>query len=297
MISHPDRKPRHEDWAWDLPLVLYETSDDGFHSKRSSTVRFRSPQSGRGRHSLTPSKAFIGGSPQAEPPLQRELFPEDEPSVPASVRRLEERGKKTPLHTNVLTVATPLRARARTEANGFPQGVSASPSPAEFDNSVVVPLSAKAQVYQASNLIDYLDGSRYDGQIMGGKRHGKGSWTCAGTTFDGLWCFDVMHGQGTQTFPDGSTYKGNFREGKRDGSGVMVVVIEGRKLVYEGQFKNDLRHGQGNMILADGRSWDGDWVEGRRHGWGVTSNAAGKRRAGFWEDGVFVKWDTSNVDF
>lgn len=67
----------------------------------------------------------------------------------------------------------------------------------------------------------YPDGSVYEGDIEGGKRHGQGIWVKTdGTKYAGQWKNDKPDGQGTITWPDGRKYSGYWKAGKRHGQGV-----------------------------------------------------------------------------
>jgi hypothetical protein len=85
--------------------------------------------------------------------------------------------------------------------------------------------------------ITYPDGSWYEGDIQGGKRHGQGIWVRPdGTKYNGQWQNDKPNGQGTINWPDGRKYIGEWKEGKR--------------------------HGYGSDISADGKMQEGEWVGG-----------------------------------
>ncbi len=83
----------------------------------------------------------------------------------------------------------------------------------------------------------YPDGSIYEGDIEGGKRHGQGTWVKTdGTKYAGEWKNDKPDGQGTITWPNGRKYSGYWKVGKR--------------------------HGQGVEIFPDDRKVEGIWDEG-----------------------------------
>jgi hypothetical protein len=85
--------------------------------------------------------------------------------------------------------------------------------------------------------ITHPDGSWYEGDIQGGKRHGQGIWVRPdGTKYNGQWQNDKPNGQGTINWPDGRKYIGEWKEGKR--------------------------HGYGSDISADGKMQEGEWVGG-----------------------------------
>lgn len=83
----------------------------------------------------------------------------------------------------------------------------------------------------------YPDGSRYEGEVESGRRHGRGTWIR----------------------PDGTQYVGQWQNDKPDGWGT-ITWPDGRK--YEGQWKNGKRHGEGVDTHADGRRIEGRWEYG-----------------------------------
>lgn len=86
-------------------------------------------------------------------------------------------------------------------------------------------------------VINYADGSRYEGAVWEGQRHGTGAWQRAdGTRYVGQWKNDRPDGQGTLTWPEGKKYVGQWKSGKQ--------------------------HGQGAIIHPDGRMIEGEWQEG-----------------------------------
>jgi 1-phosphatidylinositol-4-phosphate 5-kinase len=66
----------------------------------------------------------------------------------------------------------------------------------------------------------YTSGAVYEGQWLGGLRHGKGSMTWLdGTTFEGHWEFNAAYGEGTIEQPGSDSYKGNWRNNMFFGQG------------------------------------------------------------------------------
>lgn len=52
------------------------------------------------------------------------------------------------------------------------------------------------------------------------ERDGNGTHSsCDGTTYEGTWSKDKMHGHGKIQFPSGAFYEGNFQENKFHGAG------------------------------------------------------------------------------
>lgn len=81
------------------------------------------------------------------------------------------------------------------------------------------------------------DGSKYIGEFVRGRPHGRG----------------------TITHPNGTKYVGEFEAGKLHGQGTFTFA-DGRK--YIGEFKDGKFHGQGTLTFADGDIQIGIWKNG-----------------------------------
>eukprot|EP00747_Dinoflagellata_sp_TGD_P167912 gnl/TRDRNA2_/TRDRNA2_193224_c0_seq1.p1 gnl/TRDRNA2_/TRDRNA2_193224_c0~~gnl/TRDRNA2_/TRDRNA2_193224_c0_seq1.p1 ORF type:complete len:242 (-),score=49.31 gnl/TRDRNA2_/TRDRNA2_193224_c0_seq1:63-788(-) len=145
---------------------------------------------------------------------------------------------------------------------------------------------------QESQSVTYEDGSTYTGQILAGKRHGKGVWQSRTGQYDGEWMYDQQEGTGRQTWSDGRVYEGQFSGGKFSGHGSMVWHTQKGKLVYEGQYIEDLKHGKGKFVWADGRTYDGEWQKGKRWGKATYVNVRGEKKVGIWTEDKFQGWVT-----
>jgi hypothetical protein len=164
----------------------------------------------------------------------------------------------------------------------------------------------------------YQDGSRYEGEWQGEKRHGQGVWTRPDkTVYAGEWKNDKPDGQGTLTRPDGLKYTGSWREGKRSGTGIWSYPsgqsysgewLDGKKhgqgtdtapdgTRYVGSFKAGHRDGFGAIVYADGTNYEGDWRKNKRAGRGESTFHDGTKYSGDWWDdrpdgrGVFTYAD------
>jgi hypothetical protein len=81
----------------------------------------------------------------------------------------------------------------------------------------------------------FPDGTIYEGEWLGSKKHGQGKLTFTdGGTYDGEWKDNKPHGYGERTHADGSTYKGQFVNGKADGYGEFS---HGNNGLYIGMWK------------------------------------------------------------
>ena len=82
------------------------------------------------------------------------------------------------------------------------------------------------------------EGSNYEGNFVGGFKHGKGKQVYAdtGSVYIGEWANGYEHGHGAVTYQDGSSFEGRFRFGRRDGPGVFTPANGGipEKRVFKG---------------------------------------------------------------
>jgi hypothetical protein len=106
-----------------------------------------------------------------------------------------------------------------------------------------------------------LDGNRYSGSFVNGKREGPGKWaSMSGESYDGLWKDDVFNGQGTFIWADGAKYTGEWKNGVQDGYGIYFFT-NGDK--YTGYFHDNKFHGKGKYTWADGTVQEGLYEEGK----------------------------------
>jgi len=193
--------------------------------------------------------------------------------------------------------------------------------PGQFAADPVVPLPSSQSASSSSApsgighepgecaTLNYPDASRYEGQLVDGKRHGRGTLTLAdGTRYVAEWRGDRRHGEGSEIFPDGSRFSGSYIDGLRSGRGVMTwpegsrysgqfsrgrANGEGHLLrtdgsVYKGHFSEDCMSGDGCMQWKDGVEYRGQFVANRREGIGKMKWTTGRWRSyeGDWRDGM-----------
>ncbi len=85
--------------------------------------------------------------------------------------------------------------------------------------------------------VNYRNGGTYQGQWLGGFRHGRGTMTWAdGAVYEGEWNYGQAFGQGKFTHVDGDVYEGQWSNNKANGMGVYLNAKGAR---YEGQWKDD----------------------------------------------------------
>lgn len=122
----------------------------------------------------------------------------------------------------------------------------------------------------AANMLRYMfaqaatDGSAsddgsYDGDIVGGK----------------------MHGNGTYTWANGDIYIGEFKNDNLNGQGTYILS-NGDK--YVGGFENGMKTGQGTYVWADGETYIGEWKDNVKSGYGTNTWPDGSKYVGEFKD-------------
>ena len=114
-----------------------------------------------------------------------------------------------------------------------------------------------------TELIRYPDGDAYEGQVSGGKKHGRGTFT----------------------FANGDKYVGEFKDDQRNGRGVYIYKSGAR---YDGDFVDGKRHGRGAYRYANGDSFEGTFDNGKKSGAGVYTYADGAQVRGTWENDALL---------
>ncbi|MBQ9637635.1 MAG: hypothetical protein IJV36_07085 [Prevotella sp.] len=134
-----------------------------------------------------------------------------------------------------------------------------------------------------------IDGNRYEGEIVDGKPHGKGTMYFASSdankrrSYEGNWANGLMEGNGTMTWQNDSKYVGDWSNNQQNGTGVLYYS-NGRR--YEGNFRNGVKHGQGTFIWTNGEKYIGNWDDDKIEGYGIYYYADGSRYEGNWTSGV-----------
>lgn len=158
------------------------------------------------------------------------------------------------------------------------------------------------------------DGSRYKGQWLAGRMHGKGTLVLAGgevyegefvegrrnghgkvilengAEYDGMWQDDMYHGEGCYISPKGNIYEGRWLYG---------TLPEGRLThedwVYDGEFEHLSPSGAGVADYKDGRVYAGSWSKGYKQGLGRLMYPDGRIEFGYWDRGALMQ--TGEKDF
>lgn len=166
---------------------------------------------------------------------------------------------------------------------------------------------SKNKLSQSSNIQIHIDtmGNKYEGELIDGKKHGKGKMEFAnGHTYTGEWVDDMATGEGVFVWNNGDQYKGQLKYGQRHGKGSYYFVngdtyigdwIEDKKDgygtaslglgKYEGEFKNDKMHGKGAFYFTNGDTYLGSWIDDKQEGEGIFSWANGDKYEGDFKAG------------
>eukprot|EP00929_Paragymnodinium_shiwhaense_P099008 TRINITY_DN60567_c0_g1_i2.p1 TRINITY_DN60567_c0_g1~~TRINITY_DN60567_c0_g1_i2.p1 ORF type:complete len:454 (-),score=58.42 TRINITY_DN60567_c0_g1_i2:43-1404(-) len=89
-------------------------------------------------------------------------------------------------------------------------------------------------------------GGTYSGQLLGGQRHGNGTYLAADSV---------------------SKYEGQWQGGQRSGIGTLYYDLA-QRVFYRGSWLSGQKHGEGTQTWPSGSVYDGQWREGQMHGRG-----------------------------
>ncbi len=156
-------------------------------------------------------------------------------------------------------------------------------------------------VISGEGRVVYDDGAIFEGRIVDGRKHGRGTYTWPdGLSYSGDWVEDqqtgngalkfkngdvyegkvlrgVFEGKGTYTQASGDSYTGDWVHGKREGIGTSQKTNGQR---YEGEWKADRRDGHGSENFPDGSRYEGQWLADRATGQGDIAFASGDAYTG-----------------
>jgi hypothetical protein len=128
------------------------------------------------------------------------------------------------------------------------------------DGAVVETITANLHrgVVQDGHVVAaWADGSKYDGDEIGGHMNGAGVFTSAkGDRLEGQWTSDVLVGRVRIAWANGDRYDGDWRDGAANGQGTEIWANGDR---YDGDWRNGKAEGMGSQKWADGRSYNGTW--------------------------------------
>ncbi|KAL9186417.1 hypothetical protein ACHAXT_005655 [Thalassiosira profunda] len=132
--------------------------------------------------------------------------------------------------------------------------------------------------------LTWTTGYIYDGEWRDGERDGWGKMTFAeGGEYEGEWILGVRDGVGTVKRASGDEFDGEWASGERHGTGMYKYFASGN--VYEGEWLRGKRHGKGTFrYAASGDIFVGEWLEDKKHGWGELTDADG-HCTGEWKAG------------
>lgn len=116
-------------------------------------------------------------------------------------------------------------------------------------------------------LFNYIDSSLYEGDMVNGKKEGKGILKFKdGTVYEGEFMNDKYEGKGKLKFKNGCCYEGNFSNNYINGKG-KYIYLDGKE--YNGDFHMGLKHGFGRLSWNDNKYFEGYWINNKQHGEGI----------------------------
>lgn len=127
------------------------------------------------------------------------------------------------------------------------------------------------------------DGSKYDGEQVGGKFNGRGVFISAQQDrLDGEWKDGALNGHAIVSWANGNRYEGGWLNGKAEGHGVEVWANGDR---YDGEWDAGKARGHGVQVWANGQSYDGEWSDDQPNGTGKLVRPDGTTYSGRFVDG------------
>lgn len=131
--------------------------------------------------------------------------------------------------------------------------------------------------WQGLGVMQYKDGSVYQGFTLNKKFNGRGRLTHAsGDIYQGDWKDGKAHGKGVYVSKDtGTLYDGDWVQDEQHGHGIELFKFGSVR--YEGEYREGAKTGRGKFTTATGHVYEGEFVDGKFHGKGQYYNAEKKR--------------------
>lgn len=153
-----------------------------------------------------------------------------------------------------------------------------------------VPASFAEDISETSTgILNYSDGSLYEGEILYGKiRNGTGSYEWStGEKYSGNWENDAPSGKGKLEWPGLGVYEGDFVNGKRHGTGTFTWtydtdIPEGAPISFSGDWADDKIGAQGTLVLSGIGTYEGSFEKQQRSGNGTFTWLNGDVYSGSW---------------
>ena len=127
---------------------------------------------------------------------------------------------------------------------------------------------------EKNGVMEYNDGSKYDGEWNNDKQYGKGIFTKSLSSnninltlikYVGDFVNDKKEGKGTALYSNGDKYEGEWKNNKQYGKGIVVYSTGGR---YEGEWADGKFNGLGIYYLRNGEKYEGKFKDNRYNGYG-----------------------------
>lgn len=132
-------------------------------------------------------------------------------------------------------------------------------------------------------LLENDSGLTYEGEFCQDLRHGQGTLTnkSGSYLYEGQWMHGVKHGQG-QLWTDKSKYSGGFRDDQFWGTGSLV---DENGDLYEGDFVNGVMEGAVTILTKEGNKFLGEYKAGKKEGPGQWEYSNGTLSNGIFQNG------------
>ena len=225
--------------------------------------------------SVTPKHVEIGAGAEKLKVFKERLKAEHRGVIFISAKSLE-----TSVYQSIINQETKLRKQL--EIPKITESVKASKTTTKVDNNV----DLKSAVSKNISIHIYSNGKKYEGVLVGGKKHGKGTMTWpSGNKYEGDWLDDKRTGKGTMTWSSGEKYEGDYIDDKKTGKGKMVYSYG----EYEGDWLDDRMTGKGILTWTSGDRYEGDWLDDKMTGQGTFKSKDGSKYVGQFLDGKLIK--------
>ena len=252
------RSTRDAQMPWESSSM---TGEFYFSPTSRPSVALNPPASARSPERAAVASAPVPAQAKVEEVIQMaKQVPQDSPGLAADKVASAALAKAAPdLISSPVPAAASIAPPARTNSppDAYAESKDRVIKTDTFTATGKLSLDRSSGAMTGEGVIEWVNGDRYEGTMLAGRKHGKGVFTWQdGQRYEGEWADDMINGVGHLYYTNGDHYDGSFRSGEPHGTGTYTLKNGD---VYVGAWVAGNKHGQGRLTWSNGDYWEGEF--------------------------------------